>query len=98
MADERGGYGEDLDWDVPACHELAIGGSRGGNLRNVYVGETVNERKRLIAYASHCAHLAKIINWHLRQGWHIFYRAQTKNSKRDALKMQDRLLAEFEYD
>jgi hypothetical protein len=98
IADKRGWYGDDLDWDGPACYELATGGPRGGNLRIIYVGETANERKRVIAYASHGSHLAEIINWHLRQGWHLFYRAQTKNSKRSAVEMQNRLLAEFEYD
>jgi len=98
IADRRHWYDDALDWDGPACYELAIGGPRGGNIRIVYVGETVNETKRVIAYASHGSHLAKIVEWHLKQGWHLFYRAQIKNSKSEAIRTQNNLLAEFDYD
>ena len=98
IADSRQWYGEELDWDGPACYELAVGGSRGGDLRIVYVGETVNERKRVIAYASHGSHLSRIIAWHLKEGWHLFYRSQIKESKEDAVRMQNRLLKESDYD
>lgn len=98
IADRRYWYGEELDWDGPACYELAIGGSRGGGIRIVYVGETINEKNRVIAYASHGSHLADIIRWHLKQGWTLFYRAQTKASKQAATRTQDRLLAEYDYD
>jgi GIY-YIG catalytic domain-containing protein len=89
---------EELDHDGPACYELAIGGPRGGDIRPVYVGETVNERTRVIAYASHGSHLADIIASHLRRGWSLYYRAQARPSKRAAKGTQDRLLKEFEYD
>lgn len=91
-------FDETLDWDGPACYELAIGGPRGGGLKIVYVGETISESKRIIAYASHGSHLAEIIERHLKQGWHLFYRAQTKNSKQEAVHMQNNLLAKFDYD
>src|ERR1700689_2415059 len=87
-----------LDWDGPACYELAIAGPHGGKLQPVYIGETKNERKRIIAYASHGSHLATIIKWHLKQGWHLYYRAQIKNSKKKAALMQNRLLEKFKYD
>jgi hypothetical protein len=98
IADRTSWYDDALDWDGPACYQLGIAGPRGGGLRIVYVGETVSERRRVIAYASHGSHLAEIIDWHLRQGWNLFYRAQLKKSKQAAVKMQNRLLATFEYD
>ncbi len=91
-------FGDELDWDGPACYELAIAGPRGGNLRIVYVGETSNEKKRVIAYASHGSHLAKIIRWHLKEGWHLYYHAQAKDSKEDAATMQNNLLSRCKYD
>ena len=61
-------------------------------------GKTSNERKPVIAYASHGSHLAETIAWHLKQGWHLFYRAQTKSSKDEAVRVQNNLLAKFYYD
>ena len=98
IADRNHWFDDTLDWDGPACYELALAGPRRGSLRIVYVGETVNERKRVIAYASHGSHLADIIRQHLRQGWYLFYRAQLKKSKQAAVRMQNNLLAEFDYD
>jgi len=59
VADKKSWYDDQLDWDGPACYELAIGGDRGGNIKIVYVGETGNERRRVIAYASHGSHLRR---------------------------------------
>jgi hypothetical protein len=98
IADRREWFGESLDWDGPACYELGIGGPRRGDFRIVYVGETVNEQRRVIAYASHGSHLSDIIAWHLARGWHLFYRAQLKRSKRAAVRLQNNLLARFAYD
>lgn len=98
IADNQGWYGDELDWDGPACYELAIAGPRGGNLRPVYIGETGNERRRVVAYASHGSHLAEIIDDHLRRGWTIWYRAQGLKSKVAAVAMQNKLLQRFEYD
>jgi hypothetical protein len=98
IADCRQWYDDRLDWDGPACYELAIGGPRGGKLQIVYVGETINERKRVAAYAAHGSHLAEIVAWHLKRGWHLFYRAQAKVSKQHAIRMQNSLLAKFDYD
>jgi hypothetical protein len=98
IAQGRHFFSEELDWDGPACYELALAGPRGGNLRIVYVGETVNERSRVIAYASHGSHLSKIIANHLRRGWCLFYRAQAKGSKFEAVCMQNSLLSKFDYD
>ncbi len=47
IADRRSWYDDTLDWDGPACYELAIGGPRGGNLKIVYLGETSNEKTAL---------------------------------------------------
>lgn len=98
IADSRHWIDDELDWDGPACYELAIGGPRGGRITTVYVGETVSERRRVIAYASHGSHLADIIRWHLKRGWCLFYRAQLKRSKGAAIRTQDNLLARFDYD
>jgi hypothetical protein len=98
IADRRYWYDESLDWDGPACYELAIAGPRGGEIIIVYVGETGNERKRVVAYASHGSHLSEIIHDHLKDGWHLFYRAQTKSTKAEAVRMQNNLLAGYDYD
>jgi hypothetical protein len=97
IADRLNWYSGDLDWDGPACYELAIGGRRGGNLAIVYVGETGNEGTRISGYASHGSHLSRIIDVHLRGGWSLFYRAQIKDSKGVAKRMQDTLLQTFDY-
>ncbi len=91
-------YSDQLDWDGPACYELAIGGPRGGTLRIVYVGETSNEKKRMSAYASVGSHLKQIIGWHLNQGWYLYYRARSAASRKEAIKMQNALLARYYYD
>lgn len=98
IADRKKWYGDELDWDGPACYELSMAGPRGGDLRPVYVGETANERKRVIAYASHGSHLSEIIKSHLRQRWTLWYRATAMRTKADAVAMQNRLLGRFDYD
>ena len=98
IADRRNWFGDELDWNGPSCYELAIAGPRGGGLITVYVGETSNERKRVVAYASHGSHLANIIRSHLNDGWHLYYRGQSKTSKHQARHLQNTLLNKFEYD
>jgi hypothetical protein len=98
IADKDYWYSESLDWNGPACYELSIAGPRGGDRRVVYVGETFNERKRVSAYARHGSHLSKIIHSHLADGWHLYYRARAASSKSEAVEMQDRLLARWDYD
>ncbi len=89
---------DSLDHDGPAVYELAIAGPRGGGLRTVYLGETGNERRRLAAYGRDGSHLGEIIAWHMRQGWHLHYRAVALPSKEAARTLQNRLLARFDYD
>jgi hypothetical protein len=98
IADRTTWYPDTLDWDGPACYELSIAGSRGGNRHIVYVGETSNERKRIIAYASHGSHLSEIVHTHLSDGWHLHYRACAASSKREAVRLQDDLLSRWDYD
>lgn len=98
IADKHNWYSDRLDWDGPACYELAIGGPRGGNIQIKYVGETSNEKKRVSAYARHGSHLSEIIDDHLKRGWNLFYRAQAMNSKHEAILMQDSLLMSYDYD
>ncbi len=98
IADRGGWYGESLDWDGPACYKLAIAGPRGGGLQIKYVGETGNERKRVVAYAQNGSHLSEIIYQALADGWCLYYRAHKAKSKTDAKRMQDNLLAHWAYD
>ena len=98
IADKHEWYSEELDWDGPACYELSIAGPRGGDRKIVYVGETINEKKRMAAYAQHGSHLSEIIAWHLKDGWHLFYRAQAAESKAHAVEKQNSLLLQYDYD
>jgi hypothetical protein len=91
-------YDAILDHDGPACYEIGTGGPRGGNIEWHYVGETVNEKARMSRYGRDGSHLSKMINYHLKQGWHIYYRASTCASKEAAKQMQDNLLRRCEYD
>ena len=87
-----------FDYEGPACYELGTGGSRAGNIEWHYVGETKNERERIRCYAKHGSHISDTIDWHLRQGWHLYYRARACATKALAKKMQDNLLRRFKYD
>lgn len=98
LADKKHWYDEILDWDGPACYELAIAGPRGGNLRIVYIGETSNEKKRMASYARSGSHLAREIDWHLKEGWCLRYRGYGCNSKKEAVEMEKRMLKKFKYD
>ena len=49
-------------------------------------------------YGCDGSHLSKMINYHLKQGWHIYYHACACPSKEAAKKMQDNLLGRWEYD
>jgi hypothetical protein len=91
-------FNASLDHDGPACYEIGTGGPRGGNIQWHYVGETINEKRRMSRYGSDGSHLAKLIHRHLREGWHIYYHARACESKADAKRMQDNLLAKWEYD
>ncbi len=64
----------------------------------MYVGETSNEKRRVAAYAQHGSHLSKIIYQHLRDGWHLFYRARAASSKHTVVQMQNNLLDQWDYD
>jgi len=98
IADKRTWYSDELDWEGPACYELALAGPRGGDLREVYVGETKNEKKGLAAYAKHGSHLSKIIDADLRRGWTLWYHATALDTKEDAVAMQNRMLKRWRYD
>ena len=87
-----------LDNEGPACYELGTGGPRAGNMAWHYVGETSNERARMACYGRDGSHLSEIIRRHLKEGWHLHYRACACRSKKAARRMQDNLLARHEYD
>jgi hypothetical protein len=95
----RGEWYEDpFDYDGAACYELGTGGPRGGDIQWHYVGETNNEHQRIGTYARSGSHLSEIIDYHLRQGWHLFYRSKACSTKKEAKQIQDNLLSRFEYD
>ncbi len=98
IADKKYWYDDELDWDGPVCYELAIAGPRGGDLRIVYVGESSNEKYRIASYARSGSHLSEIIDWHLKEGWYLYYRGYTCNLKREAMEMQNKILADYKYD
>jgi hypothetical protein len=98
LAEPKEWFDASLDHQGPACYEIGTGGPRGGNIQIHYVGETVNEKKRMSSYGSDGSHLSKIIASHIRRGWRIYYRAIACNSKDAAKRMQDNLLGRFEYD
>ena len=98
IANRDAWYGDELDWDGPACYELSIAGPRGGNRCIVYVGETKCERSRVVAYASYGSHLSEIIHTHLHGGWHLYYRARAAATKEEAVRLQDNLLDRWDYD
>ena len=98
LADRRYWYDDEFDYEGPACYELGIGGPRYGNMKQVYVGETANEKRRLSAYAQHGSHLSEIIAIHLRKGWTLYYRAIAMPTKSAAKRMQNDLLGKYDYD
>ena len=98
IADQSHWYDDFLDWDGPACYELALGVPGRIEPIPMYVGETCNERQRLARHASNKSHLAELIESHLREGWLLFYRARVAPSKERAKLMQDNLLRTFEYE
>ena len=91
-------YGESLDWDGPACYELAVAGARGGKRKTVYVGETSNEKKRISTYARNGSHLSEIIHNHLEEGWHLYYHAILTRTKEEAVQLQNNLLGKYIYE
>jgi hypothetical protein len=80
------------------ANELGTGGPRGGRIEPHYVGETKNERTRMKQYASDGSHLSRIIDWHLKEGWCLYYRGHKARSKAQAREMQNRMLARYKYD
>ena len=98
IATRREWFDDQLDWDGPACYELSVAGPRGGDRQVVYVGETGNEKKRVAAYARSGSHLSEIVADHLRDGWCLWYHAWAKDSKAEAVAMENRLLRDFDYD
>ena len=91
-------FDDAFDYEGPACYELGTGGARGGKIEPHYVGETKNERARMQQYASHGSHLSETIDWHLNQGWSLYYHGWMLPSKKAAVEMQNRLLAQHKYD
>ena len=86
-----------IGMDQPVM-KLSIARLLSVNRKIVYVGETSNERSRVIAYASHGSHLSKIIKFQLNKDWILYYRAQIKNSKEEAIETQNNILIKFNYD
>ncbi len=98
LADKKYWHDEELDYDGPSCYELGIKAKYGRIIQPKYVGETGNEMERMNEYARRGSHLRDIIDYHLRRGYRLYYRAQAKSSKEEAIRMQNNLLARFDYD
>ena len=98
LAYKKDWFDASLDHDGPACYEIGTAGPRGGGIEWHYVGETKNEKKRMSQYGSDGSHLSDLINWHLKQGWHIYYHACAHPTKEAAKRMQDNLLKKYRYD
>lgn len=83
-----------------ACYELGLGGPRRcSSPRVVYVGETGNLRQRLSVHVSHAAdNLRHALDWHLRQGWGIYFRVCFVRSRSAGKRMQNSLLEKYDYD
>ena len=89
---------EGVDYDGPACYELATGGPRGGSLQPHYVGHTKNAKSRMSCYGRDGSHLSEIINDHINRGWWIYYRLRAFSTKEAAEKMERSMLKNWEYD
>lgn len=98
LANKEEWFDASLDREGPACYEIGTGGPLGGKMEWHYVGETQNEKSRMTRYGRDGSHLSKIIERHLKDGWHIWYRACACKTKAAAKRMQDNLLARYEYD
>jgi len=98
LANRKEWFDGQFDHDGPSCYELGTGGPRGGDIQPHYVGETKNERKRMCQYACHGSHLSETIDWHLEEGWCLYYRGTALQTKAAAVEMQNRRLARFKYD
>jgi hypothetical protein len=97
VASENTWYSDDFDHEGPACYELGVG--QGPSSVSVkYVGETKNEAARILAYAQHGSHIRRLINAELRKGKRLYYRGHACQSKKAAKRLQDRLLADYDYD
>lgn len=97
IADRSNWYDAEFDYDGPACYELGTGHSR-TQVTVRYVGETENERSRISSYAQNGSHISREINSSLRKGYNLYYRGMALPSKKAAKKMQDNLLAGYDYD
>jgi len=97
LAEGNKWYGDIFDWDGPACYELALAGPRAGDLEIMYVGETDNEKRRMSQYGAYGSHIRKEINRALRDGWILWYRAQTFDIKKNAKAFQKGLLKKYDY-
>jgi hypothetical protein len=49
-------------------------------------------------YGRDGSHLSKIINYHLNQGWYIYYRSHAFATKEAAEKMERTMLSQRPYD
>lgn len=97
LAHEKEWSDGDFDWKGPAVYELAVGGPRAGDINIVYVGETGGEGVRIAAYGSGRSHIEHFIDEALRNGWTMWYRASSRETKELAKATQDNLLRQYYY-
>ena len=90
-------FPENLRYGGPAAYELGLGGSRYGNIRPVYVGETRNLKKRMSNYGEKGSHLFDVIDEALDEGYALYFRYQRRRTKRTAQRSEMYYLGNYDY-
>ena len=83
----------EVDYHRPACYQLAIGGSRGGNIRIKYVGYSNDLKERMRSYGNHGSNIAGEIDHAIEEGDSIFYRYKKCTTENQAWECEQRQLA-----
>ncbi len=98
LADRDNYYLDELDYDGPACYELGIKEPGDYEPYPVYVGETGNLSARMESYAVDGSHLSDPIDYHLDQGFTLYFRFIPVRTKEFAKRLEKKYLDEIDYD
>jgi hypothetical protein len=79
-------------------YELSVTGGPYRRRIIKYVGETINEKQRIIQYAACRSHIEHHIKDAIEAGATLWYRGHKKATKAEAIKLQNKLLAMYKYD
>jgi hypothetical protein len=83
--------------DGAATYELGLRRSTGGDMTIVYVGETENERTRIVDYVRGTTPLESLIADALQKGFALHYRATAHPTVTAAQAFRDALLMKYGY-